>query len=164
MKEDASVQRLIQEGRNMIRMLITVFLLIASLLVSCAQPTLAPPHPVSCTYADGTCYPAPFETSSAPVIGPVEGVIEFAGQMWNVKAGCGLGPGPNCWSDSAESVWVQEGQLHLKVRKVEGRWYSAEVSTVECTQYGIHRFFVNTELDPRQEPGRCPIPLYRRST
>lgn len=66
-------------------------------------------------------------------------VVEFAGRQWVVKSGLS-GPGPNNFSDSAESVWVEGGQLHLKIRKVNGIWHAAEVSTV-CTQYGIHRFF-----------------------
>jgi hypothetical protein len=69
-------------------------------------------------------------------------IIEFAGRQWLVKSGCGLGPGPNCWSDTEESVWVEGGQLHLKLRKVNGVWYAAEVSTTACsTQFGMHRFF-----------------------
>jgi len=74
-------------------------------------------------------------------------VIEFAGQQWNVKSGCGLGPGPNCWSDSEESVWVDNGQLHLKIREIGGTWYSAEVYTTICTHYGMHRFFVTGRVD-----------------
>jgi hypothetical protein len=31
--------------------------------------------------------------------------ITFAGRSWEVKSGTG-GPGPNNWSDSASSVWV----------------------------------------------------------
>lgn len=74
-------------------------------------------------------------------------VIEFAGRQWVVKSGCELGPGPNCWSDSQESVWVEGGQLHLKIRKVNGTFYAAEVSTKICTQYGMHRFFTVGRLD-----------------
>jgi hypothetical protein len=59
-----------------------------------------------------------------------------------VKSGCGLGQGPNCWSDSEQSVWVDSGQLHLKIREVNGTWYCAEVYTKACTQYGMHRFYV----------------------
>jgi hypothetical protein len=71
-----------------------------------------------------------------------ERIIEFAGRQWVVKSGCGLGPGPNCWSDSEQSVWVDGGQLHLKIREVNGTWYCAEVYTEACTQYGMHRFYV----------------------
>jgi hypothetical protein len=128
-----------------------IFLLITSILVSCFQittpvPTLEPTQTLTITVAPKSTTTSPPDISSAPTVEPVDGVIEFAGHKWNVKSGCGLGPGPNCWSDSAESVWVQDGELHLKIRKIEDRWYSAEVSTVECSQYGIHRFFVSSDL------------------
>jgi hypothetical protein len=72
-----------------------------------------------------------------------ERIVRFAGRQWAVKSGCELGPGPNCWSDSEQSVWVDEsGQLHLKIREIDGTWYSAEVYTTACTHYGMHRFFV----------------------
>jgi len=75
-------------------------------------------------------------------------MIEFAGWQWFVKSGCGLGPGPNCWSDSEESVWVDDReQLHLKIRKIGDTWHAAEVYTVACTQYGMHRFFMDGPLD-----------------
>jgi hypothetical protein len=71
-----------------------------------------------------------------------ERTIEFVGRQWVVKSGYG-GPGANYWSDSEESVWVDSsGQLHLKIREVNGTWYCAEVYTKACTQYGIHRFYV----------------------
>jgi len=72
-----------------------------------------------------------------------ERILEFAGRKWVVKSGCGIGPGPNCWSDSEQSVWVDEsGQLHLKIWEIDGTWHSAEIYTTACTHYGIHRFFV----------------------
>jgi hypothetical protein len=52
-----------------------------------------------------------------------------------------MGPGPNCWSDSAESVWVDEqGLLHLRLREIDGTWHSAEVRTQSCAGYGTYRF------------------------
>jgi hypothetical protein len=68
--------------------------------------------------------------------------VQFAGRSWNVKTGCGKGPGPNCWSDSEESVWVDGDGLHLKMRRIEGTWHCAEVSTVQCASYGLHRFYL----------------------
>ena len=156
---------------------IAIFLLISSVLVSCSQPTTpapsvtpdfeptqtiatAPPtHTPTLTLAHTPIHTP--DVSSAPIVGALDGVIEFAGRKWNVKSGCGLGPGPNCWSDSAESVWVQGGQLHLKLRKIEGRWHSAEVSSVECTQYGIHRFFVSTELNSLDKNLVAALFLYK---
>ena len=69
--------------------------------------------------------------------------IVFAGRTWNVKDGTGLGPGPNNWSDSPESVWVDpQGGLHLRIRKVGSSWYCAEVWTAQPTRHGLHRFHV----------------------
>jgi len=77
-----------------------------------------------------------------------ERTIEFAGRQWVVKYGCELGPGPNHWSDSEQSVWVDSsGQLHLKIRNINGTWYAAEVYTVACTPYRMHRFFVTSPVD-----------------
>ena len=73
--------------------------------------------------------------------------IEFAGRQWIVKSGCDRGPGPNCWSDSSESVWVEDGTLHLKIRRIGDEWHSTEVYTRQCTQYGVHRFFVRGRID-----------------
>lgn len=64
--------------------------------------------------------------------------IDFAGRKWIVKSGYG-GPGPNNWSDSEQSVWIDENEwLHLKIREVDGTWYCSEVYTEEPTQYSIH--------------------------
>lgn len=66
--------------------------------------------------------------------------LSFAGQTWNVKSGCGMGPGPNCWSDDPASVWTDFRGLHLKVRQIGEVWHSAEVWTTACTGYGGHKF------------------------
>ncbi len=72
----------------------------------------------------------------------------FAGRTWEVKAGV-HGPGPNAFSDSAESVWVDaQGALHLRLREIDGVWHSAEVRSTDCTRYGRHSFTVA----PRPEP------------
>lgn len=88
-------------------------------------------------------------------------VIGFAGQKWIVKSGCGLGPGPNCWSDSNESVWVEGGQLHLKLRQIKGVWHSAEVVTQACTQYGMHRFFTIGRIDDMDKQVVAAMFLYK---
>jgi hypothetical protein len=132
----------------------TICLVIASILASCVQPTTTTssisPVPTIAVTAPSTSTlantPTNTSVSNTQIVGPANGIIEFAGHTWNVKSGCGIGPGPNCWSDSAESVWIQDGALYLKIRKIEDRWYSAEVTTMECTQYGAHRFFVSTKI------------------
>ncbi len=73
--------------------------------------------------------------------------IQFAGYNWIVKSGFG-GPGPNNWSDSGQSVWVDSlGRLHLKIRKINGAWHCAEVYTEHFTDYGEHRFFTEGPID-----------------
>jgi hypothetical protein len=80
--------------------------------------------------------------------GSAQRIIHFAGVDWQVKDGGPWGPGPNYWSGSTNSVWVDdEGRLHLKIRQENGRWYCAEVNTTEYTQYGEHRFFVEGMID-----------------
>jgi len=72
--------------------------------------------------------------------------IEFSGCTWFVKSDF-WGPGPNLWSDSQESVWVDEkGRLHLKIRKINGKWHCAEVYTTEFTTFGEHRFLIEGDI------------------
>jgi len=133
-----------------------ILLLIAGTVTSCFQTpsglTLTSVQSVTVTSPPmhtPTSFPTTtldIQNTSTPTLGSADGIIEFAGRTWNVKSGCGLGPGPNCWSNNTESVWVQDEALHLKIRKIGDKWYSAEVSTVECTQYGMHRFFVSGDL------------------
>ncbi|KAA3662727.1 MAG: T9SS C-terminal target domain-containing protein [Calditrichaeota bacterium] len=73
--------------------------------------------------------------------------INFAGVMWTVKSGFG-GPGPNNWSDSEETVWVDSlEQLHMKISQINGLWQCAEIYTDNATDYGEHRFFVQGEIN-----------------
>jgi hypothetical protein len=82
--------------------------------------------------------------------------IQFAGLSWTVKSGYG-GPGPNFWSDSTESVWVDaQGRLHLKIRQVEGVWCSAEVLAQQSFGYAQYtaKLSSNPELyDPNAVVG-----------
>lgn len=82
--------------------------------------------------------------------GPAEArTISFSGYTWDVKNGNGLGPGPNNWSDSTDSVWIDgAGDLHLKVRRSQGKWYSAEVTNQTAMGYGKYEFRIQTNPDP----------------
>ena len=74
--------------------------------------------------------------------------ISFAGLTWDVKVGSGLGPGPNNWSDSTDSVWVDvQGQLHLKIRKVGSTWYCAEVTTQQSFGHKTYLFKVGSDVN-----------------
>ncbi len=77
--------------------------------------------------------------------------IWWAGRSWSVKSGDG-GPGPNHWSDSTDSVWVDDdGALHLALRREGTRWLAAEVTSAACTGFGVHRFYVDAALDTLDE-------------
>lgn len=71
--------------------------------------------------------------------------IQFAGVTWGVRDGFGS-PGPHMWSDSPESVWVDEqSRLHLKLRQVDGVWHGAEIFSYTFARHGPHRFQVIKE-------------------
>ncbi|MFH1314215.1 MAG: right-handed parallel beta-helix repeat-containing protein [Candidatus Eisenbacteria bacterium] len=73
--------------------------------------------------------------------------ITFAGYRWGVKSGY-WGPGPNLWSDTDESVWVDEsGRLHLKIRQIDSTWYCAEVVSRAPATQGMFRFYMVGDLD-----------------
>ncbi len=71
------------------------------------------------------------DTAPTTVVHEVARYVKFAGRDWVVRpSGRREAPGPNHWSDSDESVWVDDqGFLHLKVRKARGRWLAAEIHT-----------------------------------
>lgn len=56
-------------------------------------------------------------------------VVQFSGRTWYVRSSPQLsGPGPNRFSDTAKSVWVDAtGALHLTIHREKGKWQSSEV-------------------------------------
>lgn len=71
--------------------------------------------------------------------------ILFSGYEWVAKSGR-YGPGNNDWL--ADNVWVdKDGFLHLKITYREGRWYCAELRSVESFTYGSYQFFIIGEID-----------------
>lgn len=73
--------------------------------------------------------------------------IQFAGINWNIRSGTG-GPGPNNWSNSSNSVWVDaNGYLHLKIRKAGSSWYCAEIYAQQSFGYGGYRFYVASNVE-----------------
>lgn len=78
--------------------------------------------------------------------------IEFSGLTWEVRGWDGA-PGNGCWSESTESVWVDdEGALHLRIRKIDGAWCQAEIRATEMAGLGDHTFHVRSRLD-ELDPG-----------
>lgn len=73
--------------------------------------------------------------------------VEFAGRTWQVKAGKNLGPGPNDFSDSAESVRVDaEGHLHLAILPNGASSTCAEVVSPASLGYGEYRWTIDGKL------------------
>lgn len=79
----------------------------------------------------------------------VERSITFSGYEWKVKASASkLGPGPNYFSDSEESVWVDNsGYLHLKIVKRNEKWECSEVICQESFGYGRYAFYLASRVD-----------------
>jgi hypothetical protein len=75
-------------------------------------------------------------------------VVSFSGYDWAVKTSKGkVGPGPNYFSDSTASVWVDAvGKLHLKIRRSGSRYYCAEVIGPAALGYGTYRFDIESDL------------------
>jgi len=90
-----------------------------------------------------------------------DGVVEFAGYLWEVKSGTGLGPGPNSWSSSPNFVWVDEAGLHLRIAQVEGTWYCAEVMLLETLGYGRYQFTFSSAVDVLDPQAVLGAFLYR---
>jgi hypothetical protein len=81
-------------------------------------------------------------------------IISFSGYDWAVKSSVeGIhawqaGPGGNYFSASSENVWVDEqGDLHLKITKKDGKWYCAEVRCLEEFGYGIYNFHLSSGFE-----------------
>jgi len=76
--------------------------------------------------------------------------VQFAGHDWRVKTALELvGPGPNYYSDSPDYVWVDDvGRLHLKTMPgADGRWYCAELSSIQSFGYGTYQWVVDGQVD-----------------
>ncbi|PUZ26926.1 hypothetical protein GA0116948_104323 [Chitinophaga costaii] len=93
------------------------------------------------------------ETSNntAPRAALTDRTISFSGITWTVRSESGTsGPGPNYWSNSSSSVWVDEnGWLHLKLRKdaSTGHWLCAEVYSNSTFGYGTYSWQVEGRVD-----------------
>ncbi len=74
--------------------------------------------------------------------------LSFSGRTWRVKGPGYYGPGPNLFSDSESSVWVDgDDRLHLTIRNVGGSWYSTEVALTETLGYGDYIFTTVGRVD-----------------
>ncbi|WP_155398122.1 hypothetical protein [Methanosarcina barkeri] len=78
--------------------------------------------------------------------------LNWCGREWWVRNVPG-NPGGNNWSNSSNSVWVDENQnLHLTIQKIGDIWYSTEVDTTSTDYiYGVYTCTVSSpilNLDP----------------
>jgi len=91
--------------------------------------------------------PASHNTSE---FGRVGDSVRFSGYDWTVKVyeDQMWGPGPNYFSGSERDVFLDEnGYLHLRIAKRDGKWMSTEVVADEFTGYGTYRFTVEGTMD-----------------
>lgn len=79
--------------------------------------------------------------------------LSFAGYEWKVKkSDTPVGPGPNYFSDSIGNVWLDNnGQLHLKITLIGGKWYCAEVISQNNFGYGKYIFYLSSRVDQLNE-------------
>jgi uncharacterized protein (TIGR03437 family) len=80
--------------------------------------------------------------------------IDFSGERFFVKRAVEpVGPGPNRFSDSEQSVFLDsQGYLHLKLLRINGEWHSAEVYTAKKVGFGTYTliFVVPPGMHPCQ--------------
>ncbi len=118
-------------------------------------------------YDQITCY-----STSAPTIDDVQWndfpggrVLEFSQRTWRVKGPGYYGPGPNNFSDSAQSVWVDgEDRLHLTIRQTGDAWHSTEVTLVDTLGYGDYIFTTVGAIDQLDLPTVLGLFLWQYST
>ncbi len=72
--------------------------------------------------------------------------LRFAGHEFEVKAGRGLGPGPNDWS-SSQAFIDGKGRLHLKLSPKNGRWVAGEASSVERFGFGVYEIEYEGDIE-----------------
>lgn len=73
----------------------------------------------------------------------------FSDYGWSVKTSSGslAGPGPNYFSDSTNTVWLDaQGALHLKINYQNGGWQCAEVISDRSFGYGQYRFSISAPV------------------
>ncbi|MEI7980910.1 MAG: hypothetical protein WCI71_04610 [Bacteroidota bacterium] len=84
-----------------------------------------------------------------PEPNPVERSFNWSGFTWRVKNSTNetVGPGKNYFSNSTDNVWIDNGELHLKITKRNGKYYCPEVSTKESVSYGYYNFYISSRVD-----------------
>ncbi|MGE0547781.1 MAG: glycoside hydrolase family 16 protein [Kofleriaceae bacterium] len=100
---------------------------------------------ISCALDDGDLGEVDDETTSVQAAA-VTPTLRFAGGDWIIKAGTGMGPGPNTWDPA--NAWVDSsGALHLKLSYVNGEWRCAQVISKTNYGFGSYQFQVIGPID-----------------
>jgi hypothetical protein len=76
--------------------------------------------------------------------------LMFSGYEWIAEGSDEnkISPGRNYFSCSDDNVWVDEnGYLHLRITKREGKWYCAKVTLKESYSYNKYIFTVASRVD-----------------
>ncbi|XP_055344909.1 beta-glucanase-like [Paramacrobiotus metropolitanus] len=73
--------------------------------------------------------------------------LTFSGREWSVRSSqTGTSPGPNNW-DENNAFLDDQGRLHLKITQRNGRWYCAEVATIQRLGFGRYQFQIEGPID-----------------
>jgi len=76
--------------------------------------------------------------------------ISWSGYNWWVRTSGGApqGPGPNIFSDSLETVFVDANDdLHLRIHQEGGKWVGAEIDNHVSLGYGTYEWEVSSRYD-----------------
>jgi hypothetical protein len=76
--------------------------------------------------------------------------INWSGYNWWVRTSNGnpQGPGPNIFSDSTNTVFVDHnGDLHLRIHQENGKWVGAEIDNHQSLSYGTYEWEVSSRYD-----------------
>jgi len=76
--------------------------------------------------------------------------IDWSGYTWDTKRYSPWGPGPNYWSDSPRSLWVDGNGLHLTIQQIEGTWSCSEIMLNQSLGYGSYEYRIASRLDQFQ--------------
>ena len=78
--------------------------------------------------------------------------LNFSGIEWDVWGSSKNGIINQSWSDSTQSVWLDDqNQLHMKFRRENGNWLATAIQSQEFFGYGDYRFFVQGDVEAFHE-------------
>lgn len=114
-----------------------------------------------------TCYSTASPTIDEVQWGDFPGgrTLEFSNRLWRVKGPGFYGPGPNNFSDSEQSVWVDaQDRLHVTIRQISGAWNSTEVTLIDTLGYGDYIFTTSGPLQQLHDRAVLGLFLWQYNT